>query len=116
MACFHVPGVTCQECAEFFAPWHAPSTSTFQFVVRAAWTCPRCSRVNAPHVDQCSCPAGYIGPAYLNPLAATVGSEVKVCDEQRDKMQSDGFVGYLGAGPCYEGRCEFCGKGELKAP
>ena len=25
--------------------------------LRFAWTCPRCDRVNAPHVDQCSCPA-----------------------------------------------------------
>lgn len=23
---------------------------------RDPWFCPRCSRMNAPHVDQCSCP------------------------------------------------------------
>lgn len=22
---------------------------------RRAWECPRCNRINAPHVDQCSC-------------------------------------------------------------
>jgi len=29
-------------------------TPTFTYV-RAAWECPRCHRINAPHVDKCDC-------------------------------------------------------------
>lgn len=40
----------------------APSVpSPFQFVPtapRAAWECPRCRRVNAPHLDHCDCQPG----------------------------------------------------------
>lgn len=35
--------------------------SPFQFVPttpRAAWECPRCRRVNAPHLDHCGCLPG----------------------------------------------------------
>ena len=46
-------------------PWPIP--------VKSAWECPRCHKVNAPHVDQCSC----------NIESSKVGSAVtvKVYDE-----------------------------------
>lgn len=31
---------------------------------RVAWECPRCQRVNAPHVDACPCPAAPQSNAY----------------------------------------------------
>lgn len=52
-----------------YVPTTAPSFTWPILVTRTAWACPRCGVVNAPHVDRCSCPAGWIGPAYakLNP-------------------------------------------------
>ena len=34
------------------------------FNTRQPWICPRCGRVNAPHIDQCSCTP----PVRINPL------------------------------------------------
>jgi hypothetical protein len=31
------------------------TTSGTSNLNHAPWTCPRCARVNAPHVDQCCC-------------------------------------------------------------
>jgi hypothetical protein len=47
-------------------PWHgeypygttapAPSYGTYTYqVYPAAWECPRCAKMNAPHANQCSC-------------------------------------------------------------
>ena len=36
-------------------PYYYPPRPTFK-PLPAAWVCPRCSKVNAPHVDQCPCP------------------------------------------------------------
>lgn len=44
----------------YVGPWPIP--------VKAAWECPRCHKVNAPHVDQCSCSA----------TSSNVGSAVTV--------------------------------------
>lgn len=50
----------CMQTIGRFVPASTTFTSPTTFTLmlaRAAWTCPRCQRVNAPHVDQCSCAA-----------------------------------------------------------
>lgn len=48
--------LTCPACTNGFGKPY--TTTKLEFTAaptRVAWTCPRCDRVNAPHVDQCSC-------------------------------------------------------------
>lgn len=35
--------------------------------LHSAWECPRCHRINAPHVDQCTCDSDGAGVVVLNP-------------------------------------------------
>lgn len=39
-------------------PGNAKMSPDFDEPERAPWECPRCHRVNAPHVDRCDCPGG----------------------------------------------------------
>lgn len=43
------PGTSSDE----FIPYHRTSDAG---AFPAPWICPRCNKVNAPHVDQCPCP------------------------------------------------------------
>jgi hypothetical protein len=47
----HGPGV-CARCSRMQYP---PAWLTEQYGSGMGWTCPKCGRVNAPHVAECPC-------------------------------------------------------------
>lgn len=49
--------IPCPKCGQLVCACLATSGSSLfvPLVFRAAWECPRCGVVNAPHVDRCAC-------------------------------------------------------------
>lgn len=72
----------------------------------AAWTCPRCNKVNAPHVNQCPCPpTGALAPLKEWPVTFPI-PEVPPCPLM---PTPDHWWAQPGLGVLYTDLCAFNG-------